>query len=254
MNTKIVQNSINTIQLSNIMLMLKICLIFMKNTIFCNFSYIINDMNIVSILIVFVIVLISMILHEMAHAYTAYWLGDTTAKEEGRLSPNPFVHIDLWMSIVLPMLLFISGGPVFGGAKPVPIDKRNLKGGPWGMALVAIAGPAMNFILALIAFLIGHFTGVLYGTDLISAIVARIIVTNLGFMVFNLIPIPPLDGSRVLYAIAPDGVRDFMERMEYSTGLIIVFVMVYFFSSYLSMYLIGAEEGIYTFFKWLVGA
>ena len=189
----------------------------------------------------------------MAHAYVAYWLGDTTAKEEGRLSPNPFVHIDPWMSIILPMLLFISGGPVFGGAKPVPIDRRNLKGGPWGMALVAAAGPAMNFILALIAFLIGHFTGAIYGNDFMSGVALQVVTTNLGFMVFNLIPIPPLDGSRILYAIAPDGVRDFMEKMEYSTGLIVVFVMVFFFSQYLSGYLVGAIKGILAFFFFLVG-
>jgi Zn-dependent protease len=210
-------------------------------------------MNLGSIIIVFVIILVSMVLHEMAHAYVAYWLGDTTAKEEGRLSPNPFVHIDPWMSIVLPMLLFIAGGPIFGGAKPVPIDRRNLKGGPWGMALVAAAGPAMNFILAFIAFMIGHFTGVIYQDTYAASIVVQIITTNLGFMVFNLIPIPPLDGSRILYAIAPDGIRDFMERMEYSTGLIVVFVLVYFCSQYLSAFLVGTITNILNFFFFLVG-
>jgi Zn-dependent protease len=210
-------------------------------------------MDLGSILIVFVIVLVSMILHEMAHAYTAYFLGDTTAKDEGRLTPNPLVHIDPWMSIVVPLLLFISGGPIFGGAKPVPIDKRNLKGGAWGMALVALAGPLMNFIIAFVAFLIAHFTGVIYEGSFGSTVFTQIITSNIGFAVFNMIPIPPLDGSRILYAIAPDGIRDFMERMEYSTGLIIVFVMVYFFSNYLSAYLVGAIRGVLTFFFWLVG-
>lgn len=210
-------------------------------------------MDISGILVVFIIVLVSMILHEMAHAYVAYFLGDTTAKEEGRLSPNPLVHIDPWMSIVVPLLLFISGGPVFGGAKPVPIDKRNLKGGAWGMALVAFAGPAMNFVLAFVAFLIGHFSGIFAGGGFISAVFTQIITSNLGFCVFNMIPIPPLDGSRILYAIAPDGIRDFMERMEYSTGLIVVFIMVFFFSQYLSMYLIGAINGILDFFYFVVG-
>lgn len=210
-------------------------------------------MDLGSILIVFVIILVSMILHEMAHAYVAYFLGDTTAKDEGRLSPNPLVHIDPWMSIVIPLLLFISGGPVFGGAKPVPIDKRNLKGGAWGMALVALAGPLMNFILAFVAFLIGHFTGVIYENSFMASVVLQIVTANLGFCVFNLIPIPPLDGSRILYAIAPDGIRDFMEKMEYSTGLIIVFAMVFFFSNYLSAYLVGAIQGILNFFFWLVG-
>lgn len=205
------------------------------------------------LVIVLAIILVSMILHEMAHAYVAYFLGDTTAKEEGRLSPNPLVHIDPWMSIVIPILLFISGAPIFGGAKPVPIDKRNLKGGPWGMALVAAAGPLMNFILAFAGFMIGHFTGGLYDNGLAGTIFQEVIYANLGFMLFNLIPIPPLDGSRILYAVAPDGIRDFMEKMEYSTGLVVVFVMVFFFSNYLSMYLIGAMQGIITFFFNLVG-
>lgn len=189
----------------------------------------------------------------MAHAYTAYWLGDTTAKSEGRLSPNPLVHIDPWMSIVVPLLLFISGGPIFGGAKPVPIDKRNLKGGAWGMALVALAGPLMNFVIALIAFLIMYFTGILFQDSFINGVFWQIVASNLGFCVFNLIPIPPLDGSRILYAIAPDGIRDFMERMEYSTGLIVVFIMVFFFSQYLSGFLVGAVRGIESFFFFLVG-
>ena len=205
------------------------------------------------IFVVLVIILVSMILHEMSHAYVAYFLGDNTAKYEGRLSPNPLVHIDPIMSILIPLLLFLSGGPIFGGAKPVPIDKRNLKGGAWGMALVAIAGPLMNFILALLGFLIGHFTGGLYDADFIGMVFQEVIFANLGFMLFNLIPIPPLDGSRVLYAIAPDGVRDFMEKMEYSTGMIIVFVMVFFFSNYLSLYLLNAMNGILSFFFFLVG-
>ena len=154
-----------------------------------------------------------MVLHEMAHAYVAYFLGDTTAKDEGRLSPNPLVHIDPWMSIVVPLLLFISGGPIFGGAKPVPIDSRNLKGGPWGMALVAIAGPAMNFLIAFVGFMVGHFTGGIYGTGLVQTFFLELVLANLGFFVFNLLPIPPLDGSRILYAIAPDGVRELMERI-----------------------------------------
>ncbi len=210
-------------------------------------------MNLSMLVVVFIIVLVSMVLHEMAHAYTAYFLGDTTAKDEGRLSPNPLVHIDPWMSIVIPLILFISGGPVFGGAKPVPINKRNLKGGAWGMALVALAGPLMNFIIALLAFLLGHFTGALNDVGFLGEVFREVILCNLGFMVFNLIPIPPLDGSRILYAIAPDGIRDFMERMEYSTGLIVVFVMVFFFSNYLSLYLINAMDGILSFFFFLVG-
>ena len=209
-------------------------------------------MDIATILIVFGIILFSMVLHEMSHAYVAYWLGDTTAKEEGRLSPNPLVHIDPWMSIVVPLLLFISGGPIFGGAKPVPINSKNLKGGAWGMALVALAGPAMNFLLAFVGFMIGHFTGGLYTSGLIQAFFLEFVLANLGFCVFNLIPIPPLDGSRVLYAIAPDGVRDLMERLEQSTGIFLILILVVFFSTYLSQFTSMIIFNILQFFISLV--
>ena len=110
---------------------------------------------VVGVLIAFVIVLVSMIFHELAHGLVAYWLGDDTAKSEGRLTLNPTKHLDPFLSILLPLMMFISGGPVFGGAKPVPVNSRNLKHGVWGMALVAIAGPLTNFALALVGFLIG---------------------------------------------------------------------------------------------------
>lgn len=209
-------------------------------------------MNIGEVLIVFGIILFSMVLHEMAHAYVAYFLGDTTAKDEGRLSPNPLVHIDPWMSIVVPLLLFISGGPIFGGAKPVPINSRNLKGGAWGMALVAIAGPAMNFVLAFIGFLIGHFTGLIYADGLIRTFFVELVLANLGFFAFNLLPIPPLDGSRILYAIAPDGIREVMERLEQTVGIVLVLVLVVFFGSYLSSFTTGVIYNILEFFVWIV--
>ena len=209
-------------------------------------------MNIAEILIVFGIILFSMVLHEMAHAYVAYFLGDTTAKDEGRLSPNPLVHIDPWMSIVVPLLLFISGGPIFGGAKPVPIDSRNLKGGPWGMALVAIAGPAMNFLIAFVGFMIGHFTGGIYGTGLVQTFFLELVLANLGFFVFNLLPIPPLDGSRILYAIAPDGVRELMERIEQTIGIFLVLFLVVFLGSYLSQFTSTIIINILQFFISLV--
>jgi len=211
------------------------------------------NLNILGILIVFGVVLFSMTLHEMAHAYVAYWLGDSTAKDEGRLSPNPFVHIDPIMSLVVPIVLYVTTGTVFGGAKPVPINTRNLKGGAWGMALVGIAGPLMNFILAFIGFLIGHFTGLIYGNDLWAVFFSELVLANLGFCVFNMIPIPPLDGSRVLYAIAPDGIRDFMERMERTMGIFIVMILVVFFGGYLSSFTSTVIYNLLMSFRWIVG-
>ena len=95
-----------------------------------------------------------MIIHEVMHGYASYWLGDDTAKMQGRLSLNPIKHIDPFLTILLPVALALSGGPIFGGAKPVPFNPLNIKYGEWGVALVAMAGPITNFLLAFIIFAI----------------------------------------------------------------------------------------------------
>ncbi len=205
-----------------------------------------------TLVIAFIVILLSMMLHELAHGWVAYKLGDDTAKTEGRLTLNPFKHLDPVLSVAMPLLLFLSGGPIFGGAKPVPIDTRKLKHGVWGMALVAIAGPLTNFILAFLAFLLGHFTGWLYDPGVLGAILTDFVFINLGFGIFNLIPIPPLDGSRVLYAVAPDGVRNIMEGME-RWGIILVMILVILVPGWLSMIMGGAMNGILDFFYWIVG-
>ena len=212
-------------------------------------------MNIGYIVIVLGIVLISVILHELSHGVVAYWLGDHTAKDAGRLTFNPIKHIDPYMSILVPVILYILKAPVFGGAKPVPVDYRNLKWREWGMALVAIAGPLTNFLLAFIFFLIGHFSGLIYssGGELWQFIFVEFIYINLGFMIFNLIPIPPLDGSRVLYAIAPDGFRQVLISIE-RYGIIIVYMMIFFFGEVFSSLMINGMQGILNFFYFVVGS
>ncbi len=206
------------------------------------------------IIIILVIILGSVVLHELAHGLVAYWLGDSTAKDAGRLTLNPIKHIDLFMSIIVPVVLYIMNAPVFGGAKPVPVNYRNLKWREWGMALVALAGPFTNFLIALLAFLIGYFSGAL--RDLSSGmaffIFAKIVQVNLGFMLFNLIPIPPLDGSRALYAIAPDSVRDIMAQME-RYGIIIIYMLIFLFSDIFSGFMANGINGILHFFYSLVG-
>lgn len=206
---------------------------------------------IVSLLVVLGVILVSMILHELAHGVVAYWLGDDTAKQEGRLTLNPLKHLDPVLSFVMPMLLLAMGMPIFGGAKPVPINTRNLKHGVWGMALVGLAGPLTNILLALVAFVIGYFTGGLVDMGLGGYICWEFIMVNLGFGVFNLLPIPPLDGSRVLYALAPDGVRRVMERME-RWGIWIVMMLVVLAPSVVSTLMSGAMTGILNGFYWLV--
>lgn len=195
-----------------------------------------------------------MILHELSHGLAAYWLGDRTAKDAGRLTFNPIRHIDPVMSILVPVVLYMLRAPVFGGAKPVPVNYHNLKWHEWGMALVAVAGPLTNFLIAFIAFLIGHFSGLLYGGggEIPEFIFTELVFINLGFMIFNLIPIPPLDGSRILYAIAPDGFRNILISME-RYGFIIVYLMIFLFGEVFSHLMINSMQGILNFFYLLVG-
>lgn len=210
--------------------------------------------SIYQLIIVLAVILISMILHELMHGVVAYALGDNTAKDEGRLSLNPLKHLDPVFSIAVPLLMYISGGPIFGGAKPVPVNSRNLKGGAWGMALVAIAGPLTNFLLAIISFLIGHFTGAIYhNMGILTAVISQMVLVNLGFFVFNILPIPPLDGSRVLYAIAPDGAREVMERIEKTAGIWLILILVVVAGSVLSRLMGTMIDGILDFFYTLVG-
>lgn len=202
-------------------------------------------MNIAGAVITLVIILFSMVLHELSHGLVAYWLGDTTAKEDGRLTLNPLKHLDPFMSVLLPMMLYFMNAPVFGGAKPVPVNSRNLKGKEWGMALVALAGPLMNFILAFIGFLVFRFGGY-------SDIAVQFVHINLGFMIFNLLPIPPLDGSRLLYAIAPDGVRRILEPME-TYGIFLVYLLILVGGSLFSNIMVNGINGVLDFFVMITG-
>ena len=202
--------------------------------------------------LVLIIVVGSVILHELAHGLMAYWLGDPTAKNAGRLSFNPIKHIDPYMSILVPVILYLLKAPVFGGAKPVPVDYHNLKWHEWGMAPVAAAGPFTNFLIAFLAFLIGHFSGWLYlSGSLVQFICQGFVQINLGFMIFNLIPIPPLDGSRILYAIAPDGFRHLLAAIE-PYGFIIVYLMIFLFSEVFSNLMVNAMQGVIEFFYFIV--
>ncbi len=185
-----------------------------------------------------------MILHEIAHGLVALWQGDQTARLSGRLTLNPLKHIDPWMTIVVPLILALSGGPIFGGAKPVPVNTRNLKHGEWSMALVAIAGPLTNIVLAFLSFLLWMATD--------WGVCVRGVAINLGFAVFNIIPIPPLDGSRVLYAFAPDFVRDFMTKIE-RYGVTLVFVLIMLFGTALGVYMETVETFILGIFYKIVG-
>ena len=211
-------------------------------------------MNPYNLIIVFTIIIISTVLHEVAHGYAAYLQGDTTAKDEGRLSLNPLVHLDLFTSVILPVLLYLTGGVVLGAAKPVPVDRRNLRNGEGSMTIVALAGPMMNLLIAFVMFMIGHFTGFLDDRGVIGFIFGQTIIMNLGFMAFNLIPIPPLDGSRVLYYFLSDRLRDVMDFIEMRMGILFVYLFLVIFGSALSTITYNVMVGILSVFYLLVGA
>ena len=212
------------------------------------------NMNPLNLIIVFTIIIISTVLHEVAHGYAAYFQGDTTAKDEGRLSLNPLVHLDLFTSIILPVLLYLTGGVVLGAAKPVPVDRRNLRNGEGSMAIVALVGPMMNLLIAFLMFMIGHFTGFLDDRGVIGFIFGQTIIMNLGFMAFNLIPIPPLDGSRVLYYFLSDKLREVMDFIEMRMGILFVYLFLVIFGSALSTITYNVMVGILSVFYLLVGA
>ncbi len=146
----------------------------------------------------------SVIIHEMAHGYTANWQGDPTARLQGRLSANPFVHIDPLMSVILPGLLIMSGSPfVFGAAKPVPYNPYNFRNQKWGEALVAAAGPAANIGIALVFAILVRMHEVLALPETFVYVAIQVIILNIFLAFFNLVPLPPLDGSKIFPRFLP---------------------------------------------------
>ena len=208
------------------------------------------EVNFYYLFCILIVTLFSMILHEIMHGVAALWQGDQTAKLSGRLSLNPLKHIDPIMTIIVPLCLALSGAPIFGGAKPVPINTRNLRHAEFSFALVALAGPLTNFILAFIFFLLFSFVSHEGNLGVLFAVGVEV---NLGFMLFNLVPIPPLDGSRVLYFLAPDFVREFMVRLEGVTGMIVIYALIFISGGLLGSYMNGASNAILDFFRLITG-
>ncbi|OGH87369.1 MAG: hypothetical protein A2206_03720 [Candidatus Magasanikbacteria bacterium RIFOXYA1_FULL_40_8] len=178
-------------------------------------------------LLFFLVVIPSAIIHEYSHGWMADRLGDPTARYAGRLTLDPRVHVDKWGTFLLPALLyFMTGGSfLFAYAKPVPYNPYNLKNQKWGPSLVAIAGPASNFILAAIFGLIIQlidFSGNL------AMMLSVIVYANVLLAVFNLVPIPPLDGSKILYAILPDSMWKVKQMLE-QYGFFILLIFIFFF-------------------------
>ena len=204
-------------------------------------------MGLIGIFIIVFILLISILVHEIAHGLVAYWLGDDTAKIEGRLTLNPLPHINPFLSIIIPALCIVSNSPIIGGAKPVPVNYNKIKGNEWGVVLVALAGPLTNFILAFIVY--GLFSALNVSSGFVGEILILFVKVNLGLMLFNLIPIPPLDGSKIIFPIAPDFIQDIIRKME-SNSLLVFFVII-LLSDYISAGINFIESYILTFFQWI---
>lgn len=172
-------------------------------------------------------VLIGIIAHEFMHGWVAYLCGDRTAKEMGRLTLNPIAHLDLMWSIIIPLILAISGAPIFAMAKPVPINPANFRHPKRDLAYVGIAGPLTNIGLAA---LVGFGSRLLWGdlNEFMQAFVVVFMMINLILALFNLIPIPPLDGSRVVEAFLPPQFMASFYRFE-RYGIFILFLIIIFF-------------------------
>jgi Zn-dependent protease len=177
-------------------------------------------------------IILSLSVHEWAHAFAAHKLGDDTAKSLGRMTPNPIVHIDPLMTIAIPALLLIltNGQFVFGGAKPVPVDPRNFRHPHAANAIVAVAGPLSNFALAFVFLFANELATSELGyrqSELLPWVLTMSAVANVVLGVFNLLPIPPLDGSRVVNWLLPPAARATYASLE-TFGIFIVLALLHF--------------------------
>jgi Zn-dependent protease len=198
-----------------------------------------------TLLVIFISIIISMTLHEAMHAFTGLWLGDDTAQREGRITLNPLKHIDPFLTVLLPMLLIIAGLPPFFVARPVPFNPNRVRYDEFGAALVGVVGPLTNLLLAFAAAgILNLFGGSLSSFGL--EVFAIFIFINIAFFVFNMVPFPPLDGSRVLYAFAPGFLQKLMYRIE-SLGLMAIFIFMFVFYPVLAPIVREITAGLFTF-------
>lgn len=175
------------------------------------------------------ILIMSVVVHEVAHGYAALSLGDSTARYEGRLTLNPVKHLDPLGSFIIPMISFLFGGVLLGWAKPVPYNPYNLRPGRFSEALVAVAGPLANFSLALFFGLLVRLGGGVLSPQFIQISLA-IVLINSVLGVFNLVPIPPLDGSKILFALLPQKAYAWRSLYE-QYGFFILLLFIFFFAN-----------------------
>ena len=216
------------------------------------------DFDPVELAITIILLVISLGIHEAAHGWVALKCGDTTARDLGRITLNPIPHIDLFMTILLPAMLYIGSGGrmIFGGAKPVPVSFHRLRH-PWrDMSFVAIAGPLSNLLLALffmVAFKFFVRTGYYNGAsevgarldDFLPRVLLQAVSFNAILAIFNLVPIPPLDGSRVMAWLLPESLRPGYVSLE-RFGMLVIFGLLYLSTSF-NRYLFEARGGLVDF-------
>lgn len=180
------------------------------------------------------ILIISVMAHEVAHGAAAYAFGDSTAKNQGRLTLNPLKHIDLFGSIILPLILFLSNsGFMMGWAKPVPYNPYNLKNRRLGEFCVSIAGIATNLIIAFVFSFILKFSDTLSLSPAVMGLMLYIVFLNVALAVFNLIPVPPLDGSKIIFSLIPYRFERLILNIE-KYSLYFLIILIVFFGNYIS--------------------
>jgi len=198
--------------------------------------------DLVLLIINFLAFFLALTVHEFCHAASAYYLGDKTAAYAGRLTLNPLAHIDLLGTIILPLVLILTNaGFVFGWAKPVPVNYYNLKNQHWGPAIVSLAGPLANLVFGIFCIILLKIATSYFGlgeNNLLINFLYLLAIVNFILMIFNLIPIPPLDGSKVLFALLPPrwiNVQYFLERW----GIFILIILLVFGSDFLYLIFSG---------------
>ncbi|KKR03350.1 MAG: Peptidase M50 [Parcubacteria group bacterium GW2011_GWF2_39_13b] len=186
-----------------------------------------------SALFLYIVIIFSSIIHEYSHGWAALQLGDPTAKYEGRLTLNPLAHIDPFGTVLLPIFLLLTSGIFIGYAKPVPFNPMNLRDPRRDAGLVGVAGPASNLVIVLILGLIVRFMGNLAFMALLSPFLKLIIMINIWLALFNLIPVPPLDGSKVLLSIAPKYFGRIFSALE-GLGIFSIIIALFVAMTFLS--------------------